>query len=264
MPRRSSSSALFFLIVSFAMLWIPLGQHAFLVEHWMKVGTFMAPFLLFVAAKRWDSGADLSSLSLWMLVAYIVHQFEEHWIDLFGNVYAFHATVNGLLLSVFGDRSVTTEPLTPAGIFVINTSLVWLVGALAFLRSPRHAFPALAMAAIIVVNAASHIVVSVAKLAYNPGVLTSLVVFLPLGLYVYVRVLREQRADVRQVVASVIWGVLAHVIMVGGLVAGQIFGLFSETVYFAALILWSIVPVFLFTAPTAQSNQLPKTSQQAG
>ena len=30
----------------FAMLWAPLGQTDFLVEHWMKVGTFAIPFFL--------------------------------------------------------------------------------------------------------------------------------------------------------------------------------------------------------------------------
>lgn len=248
MKPGSSRAALIFVVVTFAMLWVPVGQHDFLVPHWMKVGTFLAPFLLFVAAAfRKDDAApawtDLAVLSVWMLVAYIVHQFEEHWVDVLGNVYAFHGTVNALLMGAFG---VDEAPLTPEGIFVINTSLVWLVGALAIWRSPGHVFPALAMASVIVVNAFAHIVIGVVNLAYNPGLLTSVVVFLPIGGYVYAFVLRERLADRWQVGASVAWGVLAHVVMVGGLVAGQVFGAFPETVYFGALVIWSIVPAFLF------------------
>ena len=244
MPRDSALWTGGFLVLIFAMLWVPMGQHAFLLVHWMKVGTFLAPFLLFVAARfhggsasAW--GRDIGLLSVLMLVAYIAHQFEEHWIDLYGQEYAFHGTVNGLLHDLFG----ADEALTPAGIFVINTSLVWLVGALAMWRSPRQVFPALAMASIIVVNAVSHIGVGLFKLSYNAGLLTSVAVFLPLGLYVYAAVLRQGQAQVPQVVASVVWGVLAHVIMVGGLVLGNVYGMFSETVYFAALVIWSVVPL---------------------
>ncbi|MEM9190333.1 MAG: HXXEE domain-containing protein [Myxococcota bacterium] len=258
MRQVGHSWATFGLLVAvFAVLWIPVGQHGFLYPHWMKVGTFLAPFLLFTAAAfradhapSWSK--DLTVLSLLMLVAYIVHQFEEHWIDLYGNEYAFHGSVNQLLQEVTGTES---EPLTPAGIFVINTSLVWLVGALAIWRGENHVFPALAMAAIIVVNAVAHIALGVAGLEYNPGLLTSIVVFLPIGGYVYRRVLRDGLAPPGQVAASILWGVLAHVIMVGGLVVGNVMGLFPELVYFAALIVWSVVPVFLFrTSSTARSG----------
>ena len=37
------------LAFAFVLLWVPMGQHAFLFAHWMKLGTFMAPFLVFVA-----------------------------------------------------------------------------------------------------------------------------------------------------------------------------------------------------------------------
>ena len=224
----SSRTALVFLVLTFGMLWIPVGQHTFLNAHWMKVGTFAAPWLLFVATLRDDRPRMLEDpvmLSAWMLVAYIAHQFEEHWIDVFGNVYAFHGTVNGLLMGVFG---APKEPLSPAGIFVINTSLVWLVGSIALWRSPQQVFPALAMAGIIVVNALSHIGVGVANGAYNAGLLTSIAVFLPLGSFVYVQALRNGWADRQQVTVSLVWAVLAHVVMVGGLVGGAIYRAWSS------------------------------------
>lgn len=240
---RAGTRALVWLVLSFAMLWVPLGQHDFLHAHWMKLGTFMAPFLLF-AGDALDRGEREGwrgprRLSLLLLVAYIAHQFEEHWVDVEGNVYAFHASVNGLLQSVTG---TDVAPLSPAGIFVINTSLVWLVAALAMWRSHVHVFPALAMVAIVLVNGAAHIALAVVRQAYNPGLLTSVVLFLPAGAFA----LRALSAPRRQVAAAMAWGVLAHVIMVGGLVAGNVLGLFPEPVYFAALVLWSVVPILLF------------------
>ncbi|MEM6293941.1 MAG: HXXEE domain-containing protein [Myxococcota bacterium] len=246
-PAAPARATLGLLVLTFAMLWVPVGQHDFLVEHWMKLGTFMAPFLLFVAGAfreedSVDPKRDVRALSLVMLVAYIVHQFEEHWIDLYGNVYAFYDSVNRLLQSVTG---TDTNALTPEGIFVINTSLVWLVAGLAIAYGPRRIFPVLAMASIIVVNAFAHIVLGIAKFEYNPGLLTSFLVFAPVGGYVYWLALRDDLASRRDVGLSIAWGVVAHVIMVGGLIAGNVRGLFPESVYFAVLIGWSIVPVFV-------------------
>ncbi|MEM9938053.1 MAG: HXXEE domain-containing protein [Pseudomonadota bacterium] len=245
--------SLIFLVLAFAMLWAPFGQHDFLVENWMKVGTFMAPFLLFVAfafmpPKDEDTGFDLRIATLFLLVAYIVHQFEEHWIDLFGNVYAFHESVNELVLGLLGAPEGSIGPLTREGVFVINTSLVWLVACLGIWSAPRHAFPALAMMGIVLVNAIAHILNGVA--GYNPGLLTSVIVFLPLSGFFYFKSIRSGAANRKEVVASLVWAVIAHVLMAGGMIAANWFNLFSETVYFAQLILWSIVPVFLFRKPS--------------
>mgnify|MGYP001800576106 CR=1 FL=1 len=81
-------------IAAFALLWVPLGQHDFLVQHWMKVGTFMAPFLVLVAFSFSTSEKliDARSISLALLVAYILHQFEEHWVDIYGRTFAFCLT----------------------------------------------------------------------------------------------------------------------------------------------------------------------------
>ncbi|MEM6962470.1 MAG: HXXEE domain-containing protein [Myxococcota bacterium] len=245
-----------FLVMSFAMLWTPLGQHAFLFENWMKLGTFMAPFLLLVAAAcRQDASKrhwakDPTVLSLLMLVAYIMHQFEEHWIDLYGNNYAFHGSVNRLLREVVSTES---DVLTPASIFVINTSLVWLVGALAIWRSARHLFPMLAMAAIVVVNGLVHIVLGVLKLSYNPGLFTSVVVFLPAGGYVLRSAVQNGLCSLQHIWASIAWAVLAHILMFAGLIAGNGMGLFPEISYFIALIGWSIVPALIFRESSGRS-----------
>ncbi|MEL6896643.1 MAG: hypothetical protein AAFP90_11115 [Planctomycetota bacterium] len=49
-------------MATFGMLWDPLGQHKFLIQHWMKVGKFMAPFLLTVAFAFFDSHVMLDAL----------------------------------------------------------------------------------------------------------------------------------------------------------------------------------------------------------
>ncbi|MEL6982141.1 MAG: HXXEE domain-containing protein, partial [Actinomycetota bacterium] len=162
----------------FFMLWAPLGQYEFLAENWMKVGTYAAPFMLltFFSARseQTESGfADFKLVAVLFLVAYIIHQFEEHWIDLLGEQYAFYGDVNQLILGVFNAQDSTVMPLSPEAIYIINTSLVWLLGALAIWRGSEHLFSVLAMAGITLVNGISHIVLGIAKQAYNPGLLTA-------------------------------------------------------------------------------------------
>ena len=246
--------------LSFFMLWAPLGQYNFLVENWMKLGIYGAPFLLFMffASRTQETESvlsDIKLMSVLMLIAYIVHQYEEHWIDLLGNQYAFYGYINELILSALNTQNLSAMPLSPEAIFVINTSLVWLIGVIAIWRSPNHLFPALSMAGIVLVNAASHIMAGIVKQSYNPGLLTAVVIFVPLAIAFYRHILITTPTASVQVKVSIVWAVLAHVIMIGGLLAANWFKLFPEYIYFVMLILWSIIPAFLFNSPAKVAQQ---------
>ncbi|MEM1289016.1 MAG: HXXEE domain-containing protein [Pseudomonadota bacterium] len=249
MNEKAQAAAL---VAAFSMLWVPLGQHGFLLEHWMKVGTFMAPFLVFIAFAfktndtRW---IDARLLSLSLLIAYIVHQFEEHWVDLYGQIFAFKPYLNSFLSNILGPPA-GAEYVSNASIFVINTSLVWLVGALAVWRGSRHIFAPLCMTAIVVVNAISHIGAAISGGSYNPGLLTAVLVFLPLGTFVYVALVRTGQASIGFVFASLIWALLGHVVMIGGFVVMSRIEDANELIYFLVLIAWSLLPAFVF--PTDQ------------
>ncbi|MEL6628156.1 MAG: HXXEE domain-containing protein [Bacteroidota bacterium] len=236
----------------FAMLWLPLGQYDFLLENWMKIGTYAVPFLLIGAFAFRPDGEikglwkDARFLGVLMLIAYIIHQYEEHWIDLFGNTYAFYTFNNNFILGMLGAPEGTIGPLTRASILIINTSLVWLVGMLAIVRSPRHLFPLSAMAHIIIINGVVHILASVVNVTYNPGLLTSLVIFIPIYL-LFLRFMRQQYAGARKLILwGLVWSLLAHVIMVAGLLQANWFHNIPEMAYFGVLILWSLLPSVLF------------------
>ncbi|MEM9245450.1 MAG: HXXEE domain-containing protein [Cyanobacteria bacterium P01_F01_bin.153] len=245
----------------FLMLWAPLGQYEFLIENWMKLGTYVVPFILisFLAAKTepvTKSFSNRSLISILLLTAYMIHQFEEHWIDIFGNQYAFYGYLNNLLRSALGSTDPGVIIATPAAIFVINTSLVWLIGLIALWRSPVHLFPVLAMNGIVLINAVSHILSGISKVSYNPGLLTAISIFLPLSIAVYRDILRKYPEVKLQAIASVVWAILAHVILIAGLLAANWFHWISEPVYFGILVIWSVLPAFLFTTP------LPKFREQ--
>ncbi|MEO1458209.1 MAG: HXXEE domain-containing protein [Pseudomonadota bacterium] len=259
MPIRDPSpAALACLALAFAMLWVPVGQHAFLLLGWMKLGTFMAPFLVFAALAFRGRGAaeSVRLMALGLLIAYIAHQFEEHWIDLYGEIYAFRGSVNALLLEALGADPGAEGPLTDAAVFVINTALVWLVAALAIWAGPAHVFPTLAMAGIVLVNAVSHIAAGLSAGAYNPGLLTAVVLFLPAAAFVYWRLLADGRARGAGVALSLAWAVLAHAIMIAGIIAANWLKIVPEAAYFLALVLWSILP----SVPALRQSLRPGTA----
>ena len=235
----------------FVMLWVPLGQYDFLVNHWMKIGTYSIPFIgigLFAfSEKELSPKSNLRFLALLMLVAYIIHQFEEHWVDIYGNAYAFYSFNNNFILSNLGEPNSAIKPLTRESIFVINTALVWLIGILAILRSPRHLFPFFAMAGIIVVNGFVHIMAGIATQVYNPGLLTSIVIFIPLYFWLTTK-LRHSIENFRKLVLrGLIWAILGHILMVAGLLAANWFNLIPEYLYWIMLIAWSILPIVVFS-----------------
>lgn len=244
--KHSSKSGLFALILAFGLLWIPLGQQDFLVKEWMKLGTMMFPFLVFAALSFPSAEEDINFkgakwIALALLGAYIIHQFEEHWIDVFGNVYAFQASVNEMLATATGDPVEAERPLTAEAIFVINTSLVWLVGFLAIWLAPAKIFPTLAMVGIVLVNGLVHILGGIALSGYNPGLVTSVIVFLPISILAY-RFLTPSKLAL---FVSISWALLAHVIMVIGLVAAFVWETIPPPAYYILLVIWSLIPAFV-------------------
>jgi hypothetical protein len=105
------------------------------------------------------------------LPAYMFHQYEEHEDD------RFRSYVNNLLGP--GRRGLTVRD-----VFVINIFGIWVVFAVVLWLAVRvHTGFGLIAIYGLLVNAAVHIVVAIAKRGYNPGVATSLLLFLPLGGY---------------------------------------------------------------------------------
>ncbi|MEO1328606.1 MAG: HXXEE domain-containing protein, partial [Pseudomonadota bacterium] len=200
-----SLSALAALAVLFTLLWAPIGQQAFLAEHWMKIGTFAAPMLLFMALTNRgpDAGpwlGDPKLMATLLLCSYLLHQFEEHWVDLLGRLYPLRDMLNEMLAKYAGDAA--RGAMSGEAIFYINTGVVWLVGFLGIWRAPDHLFPSLAMAGVMIVNAVFHVLNTVADHAYNPGLATGLILFLPLSLAYATALVRAGRVGVAVVLAG--------------------------------------------------------------
>ncbi|HMV41167.1 MAG TPA: HXXEE domain-containing protein [Leptospiraceae bacterium] len=238
------------ILLLFAMLWLPLGQEEFLLMNWMKIGTYVIPFL-FIATTAFRQSStknifqDTKLISVLLLIVYLIHQYEEHWIDLFGNEYSFYYSVNQMLSDILSPSS-PISPLTREAIFVINTSLVWLVGVNAIWMSETRIFPTFAMTAITLVNAITHVIAGIVKWSYNPGLVTSILLFIPFTAFYFHFKLKENSNLKKQIITSILWAVIAHILMVSGMLMANYFHVINQTVYFVVLILWSILPIAIF------------------
>ncbi|MBS7539452.1 HXXEE domain-containing protein [Ancylobacter lacus] len=140
-----------------------------LASHWVAGAGFMAAALLALAPALAGVVPAAAFLILLHSPAYMVHQVEEHAGD------RFRAFVNTRL---FGGR----DGLSVAAVLVINLPLVWGLNLAAFYAA-LLAGPAAGLVApyAMLVNGVIHLAAGLRLRAYNPGLATALLVFLPLG-----------------------------------------------------------------------------------
>src|SRR3954465_13476682 len=107
---------------------------------WPRIGLGAAGLLFVLLATnalrsdrsvwRWR---DMAWLTWAAVFAYLVHQFEEHGIDVQHKVYAFHGFLCGQL--GFGDAGSCPVPV--AFITTVNIAAVWVAGPVSALLAAR-------------------------------------------------------------------------------------------------------------------------------
>jgi hypothetical protein len=167
---------------------------------------------------RWH---DLVWLAWLGTLAYLIHQFEEHGIDALGATYAFR----GEMCRNFGFPDVEACPIPFSFVTAVNISVVWVFGPAAALLGRRRPELALAFFAVPIINAIPHIVPAAVQGTYNAGLVSAIVIFVPLSLWVFHVALSRYRLGGRAVIATIVAGIVYHVIMIGSaavFVAGRL------------------------------------------
>jgi hypothetical protein len=138
-------------------------------RYWMYTGVVAGLFLLSIVPLVVGAWSLPLLLVYLQLPIYMLHQLEEHYDDRFRRFVNEH---------VAGGRQALT---TPAVVF-INVPGVWGVNLIA-LYLAYFVDPGLGLIAIYLtlVNAVAHIVATIVVRSYNPGLVTALVLFLPVG-----------------------------------------------------------------------------------
>lgn len=140
-----------------------------LISSWVY-GGFLAAILLLALSPLLVAGWPLPLAATFLLLpAYMVHQYEEHDRD------RFRLFFNETIGKGF-------DVLSPLAVFITNVPGVWGVVALSLYGAVWFNLGwALIAVYLVLVNAVVHIVHAVLFRRYNPGLVTALVLFLPLG-----------------------------------------------------------------------------------
>ena len=168
-----------------------------------------AAFLSLLLLQDWaQQGRDRLTRFHWiLLIVYLLHQFEEHGVDMLGRSYSFMTYAQNLVGEIEGGSGFIWTPLA---IYRINTLLVWLPFLIAVWGRQRFIWPGLAAAGLLVANGIFHIGVALWREEYNPGLGSAIVLFLPVGLF-YFRFVRQHCAiGWPGIAGGVLFGAAAH------------------------------------------------------
>ncbi len=196
-------------MLSFTYVWPYMGMGAAL----------LLALLLTTDALRSDRSVSRWRDLVWLawagMLAYLVHQFEEHGIDAEGRHYAFRA----FLCAGVGFVDPKSCLVPYSFITSVNVAAVWLAGPAAALLGRRWPALGLAYFAIPFVNMFAHLGPSLTSGTYNPGEATAVVLFLPLSLWAFYVALARYRLGWHAIIATVAAGVVLHAILMGSLLA---------------------------------------------
>ena len=172
-----------------------------LYKNWPYAAIFTAGFLFLLTPFFYTAFGLPFTLLYLMLPMYQVHQFEEHCHD------RFRLFINNVMM---GGIEALTVPAT----FWINCLGVWVLDFVLF-------YPAfhinlgwgLGIVYVIIINAITHIMVTVRKRVYNPGVITSVTLFLPLGIWTLHAVTVAAQATWVQQGVGLAVGIVTHILI---------------------------------------------------
>ncbi|GGC48327.1 HXXEE domain-containing protein [Chelatococcus reniformis] len=217
---------------------------------WPWIGLGLAALLvggLLLGDLRGDRTVPRAYDMVWLAwaatAAYLIHQFEEHGIDAAGTPYAFR----GMLCTTFGFADTSACAIPEAFITAVNIPVVWLAGPVSALLGLRWPAIALSYFNVPAINAVAHIGPAVATGSYNPGLLTALVLFLPMSLWAFRIALRRPDLGPRAVAATLAGGVALHGVLIASL-AAYLAGWLSEAALIAIQIVNPVVPMLLVAA----------------
>ncbi len=212
-PFRFAIPILLILLVPLMHL-TPTGV-AMMETGWVLVGlggAGFATFMIFSGVSVSTGGVrDPLATAAWLLlIGYLLHQFEEHGLDLYGRVYYFIEYGNAQLAARFGEGG---PRLTDLAIYRINTLGVWVPFLLAIWAGRRLPWVGLAAAGTMLTNGLFHIAIALVNGEYNPGLGTALILFLPISIAYFQNVRREAGVGLLGVAGGVAFGVATHALL---------------------------------------------------
>jgi len=141
---------------------------------------------------------------IWIQIPiYLLHQFEEHSRNGFKNY------VNKKVFNVVdGDY-----PLNDKNIFWINIPIIWILMPLFAILSSINPLIGLWIPFFGIINSLSHVIFSIVNKEYNPGILVSLILGIPVGLYALMIFYSNLQISYLVTILSVGFSIILHMIV---------------------------------------------------
>jgi len=209
---------------------------------WMYVGLGGVVFLV-VAFVADPTAWRQRRVALVLLVAYLVHQFEEHGCDALGRSYAFQAPANEVLGPTLGCAPGSECPLTVEAIYWVNVVLVWWPFCLALVLGRERPYLVVCAAGIVVANAIAHLVPVALGHGYNPGLLTAAALFLPVGVWALWHARMRWAVADRALVLALAWAAVGHPLLAVLAYLGYERGVVATWLYPVSLALYASLPL---------------------
>ena len=177
------------------------------LRNWSRAALPMALVLLALGPLLLDALGLAVWLAYLLLPVYMLHQYEEHAEG------AFKEAMNGM-------RADGREPFTDTNILWINVGLAWAT-FLALLYAARYVDPALGLVAPygMLLNGLLHTRVALKQRRPNPGLWTSLLLFVPVGAGSIYWIGRIDQASVGEHLLGLGGGIGLHLIV--GVIVGR-------------------------------------------
>lgn len=233
-------------------------------RHWPWIGLVAAVVLIILIfctnifrgrrdVSRWR---DPVSLSWLMMVAYMLHNFEEYGLDAEGRAFRFPATA----CHAFGFSCLQACPFVPSFFVSVNVPFVWVVLPIAALCCRRNPAVGLAGAGLLLTNGMSHVVGLLTPMGYSPGTLTAAVILIPLGVWVFATCFGQDKLLARPHIAvNLLASILAQAVLLGLLLS-----LANNALPLpAAIAIQTVDPVLLLILPWAASHKWQPATRPA-
>lgn len=173
-------------------------------NHWYQIGLGFAIILSIILLLFHTHISAFRLLLSISLVTLLIHQFEEYQLP-----GGFPKMINTAL---FHSKHPDRFPLNPNTALIINLCVGWLLYLLAIIFAEHAVWLAIASILVSAGNVIAHVFLFniKGKTLYNPGMVTALVLFLPLTIYFFVFITQHNLIDPLSLIVGLVLGALIN------------------------------------------------------
>ena len=184
---------------------LPCGDMNILRRHWFDIGGLLAVLVLVYLYGNYHHLSTISVI-LWLsLASLFIHQIEE---------YRFPGYFPGMLNSVmYKSNWPDRYPLNAQTSFIVNVLMGWLVYFLAAIFADHFIWLGIGAMLVSLGNVVAHTTLFnlKGKTWYNPGLLTSWILFVPLFYWFIHTIYLHRLASIADVIIGIVLGIVLNV-----------------------------------------------------